>query len=158
MLTNPIMPCGGFHHVFKRLSFQKATTQLIQDMFDLTATLEAHQFEITPSQIQEAAIKRSQVRDRLLALSKHLVSHPPTDDPIVQSAFLASIIYLRALIYLVPFRDPVNHRIVHLLKISLAQSMPMGLWHQLPGLLLWCLLVGGACVLDREDFHSSQDT
>jgi hypothetical protein len=151
-MSNPLMSCGGFAHVFKQIAFKRPTLQLFTDMYDLTLILEAHHFHITPLQIREATIKRSQIRDKVLLLSKQQRLEQSEPDPVLEATLLASIIYLRALVYLIPFRDPVNHRIAHLLRLSLSRSMPQRSWHQLPGLLLLTLMVGGASVLDQPDF------
>lgn len=70
------------------------------------------------------------------------------DDHIYEACQLAALIYLRALLHNVTFGSPVNSRITHNLKASLASSILYG-WNDIPGVLLWILLVGTAA--DRSN-------
>ena len=92
--------------------------------------------------------------DRCSAIERSLNSRPFTtetrskDDLTYEACRLAALIYTRAILHNIPFGSPANSQIAQHLKFSLAGSILNG-WNDIPGVLLWILLVGTAA--DRTD-------
>ena len=140
--------------------FNTSIRDILYDVSDLTAILEqTHNIpsssnpSIAPPSIAALLTKRTSIETRLVSL-------PPASDPfknanyndyIYESCRLAALIFLRATNYLIPFYDRTNQSLMRKLRSALEKSPLETCWHNLPGALMWPLLVGGAAALrDKE--------
>ena len=115
--------------------------QILNDMHDLT-----QMFEETYT---ENSLADSIYMDRCVSIERSLDSLPfatdthSKDDQIYEACRLAALIYFRALVHNVSFGSPINSQIMQNLRFSLASSILCG-WNDVPGVLIWTLLVGTA--------------
>ncbi|KAI9717674.1 MAG: hypothetical protein M1812_004619 [Candelaria pacifica] len=131
--------------------FNTSIRDILYDISDLTAILE-QTHNILPSadpHISSLLAKRTSIENRLLSLppASDPFNNPRYNDHIYESCRLSSLIYLRATNYLVPFHDRSNQSLMRKLRSALQKSDLDSCWHNLPGALMWPLLVGAAAAL-----------
>ncbi|KAI9760627.1 MAG: hypothetical protein M1835_000139 [Candelina submexicana] len=135
--------------------FNTSIRDILYDVSDLTAILE-QTHNTSPSSdpsISALLAKRTSIENRLLSLppASDPFKNPRYNDYIYESCRLASLIFLRATNYLVPFCDRSNQSLMRKLRAALEKSELDNCWHNLPGALMWPLMVGAAAALrDRE--------
>lgn len=148
LLDSPLLS----HTIFSRMrgfsELRPDIVQILNDMLSLTQMLE----ETYP----ETNIADSAYVDQCASIEHDLESMPfmtDTDskaDHIYEACRLAALIYLRALVHNIPFGNLANSQLMQTLRFSVSSSI-FDEWNEIPGVLLWVLLVGTAAARNSTE-------
>lgn len=127
--------------------FLQNVSQLLTELRELTTLFESHHGE--PS-LHDEGLTAALTPANITSSSSHghEAASSSLNHQMCQSLYLASLIYVRAICHDIPFGDSINLDTIQLLRQTLRPTLLVG-WRELPGALLWVLLVGMAAERDR---------
>ena len=141
--TSPLLSPRESYQPSEDSSLLQNLSQLLSKMQTLTSLFETHH--------GDASLHDTGITAALIPANESFYSDDCRETSInyrmYESLYLASIIYTRALSRDIPFGHPTNLSNMLLLREALEPTLLVG-WRDLPGALLWVLLVGTAA--ERE--------
>ncbi|KAK3172394.1 hypothetical protein OEA41_005715 [Lepraria neglecta] len=141
--TSPLLSPGESYQLSEGSSLLQNLSQLLTEMQTLTSLFETHH--------GDASLHDTGITTALTPANESFYSDYCQETSInyqmYQSLYLAGLIYTRALSRDIPFGHPTNLSNMLLLRETLEPTLLVG-WRDLPGALLWVLLVGTAA--ERE--------
>ena len=141
--TSPLLSPGESYQPSEGSSLLQNLSQLLSEMQTLTSLFETH--------LGDASLHDTGITAALTPANESFYSGDCQKTSInyqmYQSLYLAGLIYTRALSHDIPFGHPTNLSNMLLLRETLEPTLLVG-WRDLPGALLWVLLVGTAA--ERE--------
>lgn len=152
-LESPLLPSGiRFLDIFDTFSLTIDIAEMLDDMKFLTASIRTFQTSPNAPSAEDLAKFRSSAQwtyNRILSLPSQLPSADPLSDMIYESIRTTALIYSTSILSLSPLsksHTPGSINEVHdkMWKVSLSR------WKQMPGILLWIILVVAAAGGENE--------
>lgn len=152
-LESPLLPSGiRFLDIFGTFSLSVSIAEILDDMKSLTSSIRTFQTSRNPPTAEDLAKFKSSTlwtHNRILSLPSQLPSSDPTSDLIYESVRLTSLIYSFSILSVTPLsKSHTPGQIVDLhdrvWKVSLSR------WKQMPGVILWIVLVVAAAGGETE--------
>ena len=142
--TSPLLSADAVYKPSTNSSLSRNSFVLLSEMHELTRLFDNHRSEASLYDLGFRSFERSLYPDHQAMTSDSI------DDKMHQCLWLAGRIYTRTLTNDIPFGHPSNLATLGLLRKSLKPTL-LGGWRDLPGALLWVLLVGTAAERDCRE-------
>ena len=146
--TSPLLDSNGSSQAPSVPQHPEGTSQVIEIMRRLTRAFSDHD--------EDPSLDQQDLRDSVASYTQDLYSPEQSiftgtvEERISEAIHITSRIYTLALLHDVPFGHPRNLKALQTLQQLLESTILVG-WTDLPGVLLWVLLVGAAAERDHGE-------
>lgn len=146
--TSPLLDSIGSSQTPSVLQSPQGTSEVIETMRQLTRAF--------CDQDENSSLDQQGLRDSLASYTQDIYSPEQAilagtvEEKMSEALHIACRLYALALLHDVPFGHPNNRKALQILQQLLESTVLVG-WTDLPGVLLWVLLVGAAAERDHGE-------
>ncbi|KFZ17100.1 hypothetical protein V501_01891 [Pseudogymnoascus sp. VKM F-4519 (FW-2642)] len=144
--SSPLINCNDFEKIHALQPRGGDISSVVQNMQLLTTMFRCGHHKVSAAEDIKSSDRAINLDQYLELRSCELRSKSTQNavDYILEACLLAAGVYRNAVLYCIPFTDPINQAPVKALRLVLERIGIEGSWSLIPGVLLWVLVTGGA--------------